>query len=178
MSEPLGPNQHVREVDEERNRQDEFKDVGEPHIRSIHTTRAKPNTKNATVTASITRSAITTPPPSRVGPTHKEPVRNRPACLRESSKRGVGGSRRVERPTGCDILCRADRSDEEVASTSSGAGPSRMPARTAAESRSTAAEGRSVIGRLRGGARPRRRLVGYAVGVLGTLALLGALLPV
>jgi len=61
MSEAFRPDERVREVHEQRHREDELEDVGEAHTRSSHTTSANAATKNTTVRAIINRSSIRTP---------------------------------------------------------------------------------------------------------------------
>jgi hypothetical protein len=61
MSEALRPDQGVREIDEERDRQDELQEVGEAHTRSSHATSANAAAKNTTVRAIISTSSIRTP---------------------------------------------------------------------------------------------------------------------
>jgi len=58
MSEALGSDQGIREVDEERDRQDELQEVGEAHTRSSHAINANAAAKNTTVTAIISASSM------------------------------------------------------------------------------------------------------------------------
>ena len=55
-SEPLRTDQRDREVDEQRDRDDQLEDVGETHTWSSQTTNAAASRKKPTISTTITRS--------------------------------------------------------------------------------------------------------------------------
>src|SRR6266545_5123294 len=59
--EPLRPDQHVPQVDEQGDRQDQFENIRDAHIRSNHLTVAKKSAKYATEIRTITTSGTSSP---------------------------------------------------------------------------------------------------------------------